>query len=209
MENNMDYNFYNEFRDMMNGRRGFNVTKGYRLMDLPLPSLNSFFKGTPKNKLALVRGIREEFFELLNNEEVQLLGKTELKKRQVLSDGSFWLDDNGKYMYNVVHVKRDSVAILSSRSIGLKRFKEENGVRREHKPSDGFTYVDYVEQNKSRRYIYTIPKDYVYKLKLCALILTPNKHRTFYKGYKLHFKMELIYICMLSLILIEIICLIE
>ena len=51
--------------------------------------------------------------------------------------------------------------------------------------SQGYRYVDYVETKAGRRYIYIVPKDFVYRLNMCALVITPNKRRTFFNGYKL------------------------
>lgn len=175
--------FYKEFRDMMNGRRS--LAHNYRLVDLPLPELEGMTIGEPKGKMALVKGIKEPFFDRLNGQEVQLVGRTQLQKRQVLSDGSFRTDKDGNFVTTQVPVPHDNVAILSSVSIGLKRFIEVDGVKREHKVTEGYRYVDYVEGKQGRRYIYIVPKQFVYRLSLCALILTPNKRRVFFKGCKL------------------------
>lgn len=175
--------FYKEFRDMMNGRRS--LSQGFKLVDLPLPELDTMINGVPKGQMALIRGIKEPFFERLNGEEVQLVGRTQLKKRQVLSDGTFRRDANGNYVCTHITVPHECVAILSKRSIGLKRYVEVNGIKREHKVSEGFRYVDYVGTREGRKYIYIVPKMYVYRLNMCALVLTPNKRRVYFQGCKL------------------------
>lgn len=167
---------------MMNTRRGITT---FNYVDIPLPELKTMLNGTPKGYMATVKGIKEPFFERLNGEEVQLVGRTTLKKRQVLSDGSFRKDSKENFVYTQIPVKHDCVAILSRRSVGLKRFVEVNGMKKEHKVSEGFRYVDYIETENGRKYIYIVPKTFVYRLSLCALVLTPNKHRVYYKGCKL------------------------
>lgn len=182
MQTNDDL-FFREFKDMMNGRKSLSRT--LNLVDLPLPSIKSMTAGVPKLHMALVKGVKEPFFDRLNTKEVQLIGRTQLKKRQVMSDGNFQRDKDGKYMYIQVPVPHGSVAILSTLSIGLRRYVGEGDKKRQHVVSDGFRYVDYVENNGTRKYIYIIPKEYVYRLNMCALIMTPNKRRSFYRGSKL------------------------
>lgn len=174
-----DMVFAKEFREMMYGRRS--MTSGFKVTDLPLPALDTLHRGVPKRKLALIKGIPEPFFDRLNGSEVELVGRTTLKKRQVLSDGTFRKDENGNYVTEPVTVSQDCVAVLSPISIGLRRYVDG----REHKVSKGYKYVDYVDLPSGRRYIYIVPRAYVYRLNLCALILTPNRRRVFFKGCKL------------------------
>jgi hypothetical protein len=171
--------FAKEFRDMMNGRRS--MAHSFKIMDLPLPRLDTMINGIPKGRIALVKGVTEMFFDRLNEQEVQLVGRTTLKKRQVLSDGSFRRDSSGNYVYDQIPVSHDCVAVVSKISIGLRRFVDG----REHKPSEGFKYVDYVDTSFGRKYIYILPRKHVYRLNMCALILTPNKRRVYFKGCKL------------------------
>lgn len=109
--------FAREFKSMMDGRRS--LTSGFKLSDLPLPVMDTMLQGVPKGRMALVRGIKELFFDRLNNQEVQLIGRTTLQKRQVLSDGSFRRDNNGQFVYDQISVSRNCIAILSSISIGI------------------------------------------------------------------------------------------
>lgn len=175
--------FYKEFRDMMNSRKASG--RSFNLVDVPLLEFKGMTTGTPKRHFALVRSIKEKFFERLNTTEVQLVGRTTLRKRQVMSNGEFRKDAEGRYEYVQITVPNTSVAILSRLSIGLKRFYEEDGRKIEHKVSKGFRYVDYTTIGGERHYIYIVPKEYVYRLNMCALVLTPNKRRTYYQGCKL------------------------
>lgn len=183
--------FNREFKDMMNSRKA-HIT-GFALSTIPLPDFKSvtpsnstFYTGAKTRKVALVKGVTEPFFERLNNTEVELVGRAKLYKRQVLSDGSFRKDNNNKYVADEVTVPHTSVAVLSPISIGLKRFKEDSrGSQIEHRPSEGYKYVDYVETKEGRKYIYIVPKQLVFRLTLVALMLTHHRHRNFYHGTKI------------------------
>lgn len=184
--------FNREFKEMMNSRKA-HVT-GFALNTIPLPDFKtlpqsskfSFYTGSKSRKVALIKGVTEPFFDRLTNTEVELVGRTKLYKRQVLSDGSFRKDANDSYVADEVTVPQSSVAVLSPISIGLKRVvKNERGVELEHRPSEGFRYVDYVETKEGRKYIYIIPRQYVYRLTLVALMITHNRHRNFYHGTRI------------------------
>lgn len=175
--------FASEFKAMMNGRKS--LQRNFNLVDLPLPALKTMSTGSPKGHMAVLKNIKEPFFERLNQVEVQLVGRTSLVKRQVLSDGTFRKNKEGHYEVTHITVPHTHVAVLAPISIGLTRFVEVKGKKVEHKVKDGFRYVDYTEHNGVRKYIYIIPREYAYRLELCALVITPNKRRIFYKGAKL------------------------
>lgn len=188
---NSDYVFYREFVEMMNGRRAC-MQQGFKYVDLPLPELSTMINGAPKRRQVFISNkennkITERFYEALNGTQAELVGKTTLLKRQFLSDGSFRKDANGNYVYSQIPVKHECVAILSPVNIGLKRFEfDKKGRKKDIKIDELYRYVDFVEgKDKKRRYIYIIPKKHVYNLNMTALIITPNKHRNFYKGSKI------------------------
>lgn len=178
-----DQVFAKEFKDMMNGRRS--ITGNFNITNIPIPFMPSLITNLGKGEICLVKGIKEQFFEKLNNSEVQLINKSVLMKRQVLSDGSFREDKEGNYVYIQVPIKQGFIAVHSNKSIKLKNRILVNGVERKHIPTEGYKYIDYFELNGERRYIYTIPKENVYPLSLCALVITPNKHKSFFKGCKI------------------------
>ncbi|MBT9146013.1 MAG: hypothetical protein DDT42_01892 [candidate division WS2 bacterium] len=175
----IDNVFQKEFRAMMEARRGrFGDSVSY--INLPLPT------ETASGGLSVVKvkGVVEPFFDRLNGLEVCLTGRMALKKRQALSDGTFRLDADGGFVYHHIAVKQDCVAVVSPVSIGLKRYTLKDGVKTEHIVSDDFKYVDFLDIPSGRQYIYILPKKNVFRLSMCALIVTPNKHRVFYKGLK-------------------------
>lgn len=183
MSSSIESNFKREFNQMMKQRHALTLrynTPPFSLHSLPAPKVS-----LPKSTVCLIKGIKERFFERLNNTEVQLIAKTVLPKRQVLSDGTFRRDAQGKYVTESVRVPSGGVAVLSGVSIGLRRFVEQNGVRQEWKPCKGFRYVDYIEQGGRRGYVYVLPKQYVYRLNLTALVISCNKQRTYYHGARL------------------------
>lgn len=186
---NSDYVFYREFVDMMNGRRLTN--QGFRYVDLPFPAFTSMINGAPKRKSVYISDNDENkitvpFFEALNGSTAELVGKTTLLKRQFLADGSFRKDKNGNFMYTQVPVKHECVAIMSPINIQLKRFEiDKKGKKQDIKIDDLYRYVDFIESPTGRKYIYIIPKKHCHRLNMTALIITPNKHRNYYKGAKL------------------------
>lgn len=173
-----DVILHREFKRMMAARKS--VAKSINILDLPVPPQFSDMQ-VPKRVIVSFRGIKEPFFDKLEGTMAELVGRTQLSKRKYLADGSFQKDTNGKFITTPVTVPQTSVAILSTVSIGLRR--EVNG--KVHKVSDGFKYVDYVETKVGRKYIYIVPRDFTYRLNLCALILTPNRRRMFLKGARI------------------------
>lgn len=180
---NFDSIFNREFRDMMNGRKSLN--KAFNLVELPIPELTTMRVGPLTRALVLIKGVKEPFFDRLNNLEVELIPRTTLQKRKVMSDGKFRKDNEGKFVCIQVPVPMNCVAILTNKSIGLKNFVVENGVKKRHKVSEGFKYVDYRETKEGRKYIYIVPKSFVYRLNASALVIALNPHKAYYKGCKL------------------------
>lgn len=131
-----------------------------------------------------VRGVVEPYFSKLNGKVVEKYTE-EVRKRQLTSTGEF-RKEKGKYVYDEVVVPINSMCIVSSVTIQLRNVIQEVGRPPvAYNPSEGFRYVDYIEDtNGGRRYIYIIPKDYLVPLDLCALVLTPNTHRDQYKGLR-------------------------
>lgn len=182
-----DEEFYSEFVQMMSGRRAyFGNAKAFRTMELPMPELNTMMSGgTLARGKALINGIREPYFRDLNKTEVDLLPRAVLKKRQFLSNGEIRRDAEGNIVYTQVPVPQGSVGVVSTKNIKLKPFIEVNGIKRAYNMAQGFKYVDYIDKDGKRYFVYIVPKKYVYEENLCALIMTPNTHRAFYKGYSL------------------------
>src|SRR5690606_33602873 len=89
--------FIREARKMMRERSA--VYGAFHNLNFPLPDLPTLYP-VPKYTMVLVKGVKEPFFDRLNGEEVFLLRRGSLKKRQVLSDGTFRVNEKGDYVYD-------------------------------------------------------------------------------------------------------------
>lgn len=181
---NADKLFIKEFKTMLDQRsRESGAFEKFRIHNLPVPT--TVKKPNIKIVNVFINEISEEYFERLNGSTAQLIPNTvALTKRKTLPDGTFKKSD-GSFVYQNIPVPRDCVAIASPVMIGIKKFAVKNGVRVEHKPSAGFMYVDFVDSSAGRRYIYILPKRYVFRYNLCCLALSEYKPKNYYKGCKL------------------------
>lgn len=167
---------YAEFKRMLFDRRA--VSQNVPLASLPIPSEVKMSSSQLKRRSVTFKNIREPFFDALNKTNAFLMGRSQLQKRSYLSDGTFQKDANGKEVSTPVPVPQGSLAIVSP--INIKLPNVVNGHR--HTPSQGFFYVDFKETPNGRLYIYIIPRDYIYELNLCSLVISTNRKRVFYKG---------------------------
>lgn len=183
---NFETVFAKEFTQMMNQRRAQNT--GFSIKDIPCPDLKlidakDFVTG---GKLAYIKDIQEPFFSDLNESTAEIVKGRTFKKRVSYYDETgkvkFREDKNGGIMQIDVPVSSGFVAIYSSVNIHLPNKLEKNGEKRIYRPKDGYKFVDYVDTEKGRKYLYLVPIENVYPLELCALVISLNKHRAYYKG---------------------------
>ena len=183
---NFETVFAKEFTQMMNQRREQNA--GLSIKDLPCPDLKliaakDFITG---GKLAYIKDIQEPFFSDLNETAAEIVKGRTFKKRVSYYDETgkvkFREDKNGGTMQIDVPVSSGFVAVYSSVNIHLPNKLERNGEKRIYRPKDGYKFVDYVDTEKGRKYLYLVPIENVYPLELCALVISLNKHRAYYKG---------------------------
>ena len=180
--------FSREFSEMMNERRSQNT--GFSIKDIPCPDLGLI---TAKDyvaggKLAFVQGIEEPFFKDLNETNVEIVKGRVFKKRMAYFDDTgktrFRTENNGEGMTTDVYVDKGFVAVYSPINIHLPNKIDVNGEKKNYKATQGFKYVDFVDSDKGRRYMYLIPMKYVYPMELCGLVISLNKHRAYFKGCK-------------------------
>lgn len=180
--------FAKEFNEMMNQRRAEN--SGFSIKDIPCPDLgligaDDYVVG---GKLAYVQGISEPFFESLNSNTVEIVKGRTFNKRMSFKDTDgtvkFRNAKNGENMTSEVYVDTGFVAVYSSVNIHLPNRVERDGVKKKYIPTEGFKYVDFVDTPKGRKFMYIIPMECVYPMELCALVISLNKHRAYYKGCK-------------------------
>lgn len=171
----LDEIFYNEFNSSML------VRKANTLFDMNLPIDTSIITPIPARNQAVVKGICEEFYSKLNfntenKEVVSLVGKQQLKRKIFMPDGKPRLEEDGKIRREVVPVPLGCAGVVSAIKIGVpKAFK----------PKEQLEYVDFIKaQDSEVKYIYIVPKKYLYKVNLCALVMSYNKLRSYYTMVK-------------------------
>ena len=174
--------FVSEFKQMMIDRYNmYGSDKRFLINNLPLPHIPSL--QIDKENGAYVKGITESYFNKLNKTVVNI-EKRQAWTKKVYDQYGKTLIENGKPVVKSVTIPMDSVVISSTVNIELPNAKIVGVSKKKYVPSDGFMYIDFEVKNGVKLFYYAIPKRYVYKLNLCALILTKNTHRRAYKGYK-------------------------
>lgn len=180
--------FAKEFSNMMNDRKSVNT--GFSIKDIPCPDLglitaDDYVAG---GKLAFVKGIDEPFFSDLNNTNVEVVKGRSFKKRLSYFDENgktqFRKEKDGQGMTTEITVEKGFVAVYSSINIHLPNKVEVNGEKKNYNPTKGYRFVDFMDTDKGRKYLYLIPMQYVYPMELCGLVISLNKHRAYYKGCK-------------------------
>lgn len=176
MTYSMDAIFVKEFDAMV---RELAVTHRADLFSLPVPSSFSLSKMDTSYDQVYLKGIEEQYYDGLNNTVAYLLSRPNLVRRKFNSNGDYVKDKNGNYFTEDVTVPQDCVAILSRKRLGVPlRFKSQLG----------FQYVDlYInEESHEMFYIYIVPRQFAYKLNLCALCLSLEKPRRLYGGCQVY-----------------------
>lgn len=153
-------------------KREFNQTRNNLKGRVSIFDLGLKPTALPKQDLYTVKGIELEHYSNLNDTNVMLVPRgVELKQRLMKAKGEkgFRTDREGNVRTVTVAVPKGSVAVISTKAIGVPySFR-----------SDGFSYVDYMEVGKSRKYIYIIPSIYLYKVNLNALALSTKKMKAY------------------------------
>lgn len=129
-------------------------------------------KSLPKNDFYSVKGIEVEYYNKLNDSNVMIVPRGfELRRRllKAKDEGGFRTDKQGNVRTVEVSVPKGSIAVMSPMPLGLPfSFKAE-----------GYDYVDYIEMEGKRRYIYILPTSVLYKVNFNALALSTKKMKCF------------------------------
>lgn len=188
--------FLREFNTMMNERKSRNTS--FAITDIPCPDMRTISKDiilkdsyVLGGKKAIVKGIVEPGYSQLNKTEVEVVSGRTFKKRLFLKkeDGTvgFRLNSDGSVVTKEVNLAKGFVAVYSPINLKLNN-------RERH--TFGYEYIDFVEYTKKgyvpgqinsrnkRMYLYAIPMECVYVEDLCALVISLNKHKAYYKGVK-------------------------
>lgn len=175
--------FMQEFRQMMSDRYNmyctdsrFDVTKIF-VPDIPTLKTN-IVNGV------LIKGVQEPYFEKLNKTVANIEKRRAWSKREYDQYGNIRYVD-GNPVTRDIAIPMGSVVISSKTQISLPNSKVIGATKRKYLPSVGFLYIDYVIKDGQKLFYYAVPKCYVYKLNLCALVLTKNMHKRAYRGYKI------------------------
>ena len=171
--------FMQEFRQMMIDRYNmYGTDPRFLINNLPLPHIPSLKAGVNG---AFIKGIREPYFDKLNK-SVVTIEKRQAWSKKVYDQYGKVLCTNGKITVKECPIPQGSIVVSSTVNIQLPNTKCIGVTKQKYVPSDGFLYVDFEEKNGARLYYYAVPKQFVYKLNLCALILTKNSYRR-HTGY--------------------------
>lgn len=172
MTYNMDTLFVKEFDTMVRELAAVNTVN---LQSLPVPNSFSMSKMDATYNRVILRGIDEEYYSQLNGTVAFLLSKPNLVRRKFNANGDFVKKKDGSLFTESVTLPQNCIAVLSRKRLGVPlSFKSQVG----------FDYVDfYVDEDKRNLwYIYIVPRQYAYKLNLCALCASLDRPRRHYGG---------------------------
>lgn len=166
----LDTMFLREFRETMRYRKANTVMT---LSDIPIPE--GLQSNLPKRKIAIARGITDEKYKVLNFDKtdktkLSLVGRKKIEQTIYTSDGKPRVDSDGNIKTKDYTVPRDSLAVISELPISSL-----------YKSKEGFEFIDRVEMSSGRRkFMYLVPKRYLYEINMCALVVRLDKLRNSY-----------------------------
>lgn len=180
--------FKQEFTQMVKERIHLNPwcnDSRFDILNLPIPNgLNN----TELSEGAYIRGIQEPYFSSLNKTVVKVEKRQVWTKKEYDQHGNILTDVNGKPVVKEITIPRDSVVVSSKKNIKLPNVKVVGVSKVKYVPAEGYKYIDF-EKKKDGTVIfyYAVPKTFVYKLNLCALVISKNSRgrQSHYKGYRI------------------------
>lgn len=142
-----------------------------------LPNTYGVLEETEAIDYCLIKGVTAPYFEKLNKSVVILQPRISYTKRITGNDGKFIEDTQGTPMTRDIDIPKGSRVVSSPISIHLQNYVvKENGRREFTDLPDGFGYIDYVEMpNKTRKFLYYIPREYIYPVQLNALVFSQSR----------------------------------
>lgn len=148
-----------------------------------------------KRDIVHIRGISEEYYDKLNETKAEIWTGDILRRKFGIVDVHTkeigFLKDKKTGEVIIEKLSRGgSVAILSHESINVPYYVTKGKQHIKYTPKEeGFDYIDYIEEEGIRKYLYLIPKSYCYKCRQTALVLAENKGSfNFYYGRRLPFR---------------------
>ena len=180
--------FKQEFSQMIKERIHLNPwcnDPRFDIVNLPVPT---GLCNTELSEGAYIRGIQEPYFSSLNKTIVKIEKRQAWTKKEYDQHGNILTDTNGKPVVKEITIPRDSVVVSSKKNIKLPNVKVVGVSKVKYVPSEGYKYIDF-EKRKDGTIIfyYAVPKTFVYKLNLCALVISKNSRgrQSHYKGYRI------------------------
>lgn len=149
---------------------------GYKnIYKIPIPDEceNWEVSGT---ELYAVKGITNEEFSELNKKIVRKLSSDYVAKRRKIDKAtrSYAKDEDGNYIYEDFTVPSGSMVVLSNECLGLSFTTYKKKVSK-----DGYGYVDVVNKDGNKEYMYVLPKSVLYKVNQTALALSVKNMKNF------------------------------
>lgn len=131
-----------------------------------------------------LQNITEPYFKELNKSLCILQPRISYQKRVTGSDKQFVTNANGEVVMRDIDIPNGSRVIMSHKNIHLpNKITTDSGRTQRVFVSDGFGYIDYVDTPEGRRYLYYIPREYIYPVNNTALVLTTSRlHSKYYWG---------------------------
>lgn len=187
MSRNIDEEFIKEFRELVKTLQNTNLNMTIQNLPLPANMGKEVFLEGLKNVTA--KDITEDDFSKLNGTRMFLTGKRKLEKRLYNADGTFRTDKNRNYEIDYISVPHNAVAVYSQTNIALKNTTINRvGKKVKRELPEGFKYVDFVETELGRFYIYILPRKNLFILNTLSLVLSDRKRKMFFKGVSMVMK---------------------
>ena len=196
--------FAAEFSVMMTYRKnnGGATNPAYSIPNIQVPKLPTLIKTKERSLYAKVLNISELYYDKLNEQLVEVIKDRIIKYRKPLNDGSYQKDEDGKVKLFDYHVDADSFVVKTTVNIRKSNYVrnsngefelDRSGKKIRYTESKGFGYIDYEDVDGVRYFLYSVPKKYLYKANMTALVLSSHAHPSSYYGYKLAFVNGLYY----------------
>lgn len=167
------------------------------IRNMPMLNMPTLIQGGAKQLYATVLHIKEPYYNRLNDALVIVLRDRTFGVRKALNNGEFIKDEKGKAKLFDYKVDGDSFIVKTRINIHKSNYVlDENGKPKltahgekiRYSESTGFAYLDYVDEEGTRYYFYSVPKKYLFKANMTALVLAVHPHPNSYYMYKIAFR---------------------
>ena len=123
-----------------------------------------------KTDIIEIKNVTDPYFKRLNNTKAKLI-KSRVFKRKLDATGDFETHPDGSYVFYDATIPVGSACILSTINLDLP-FR--------YNYPKGFSFIDASFNKNNPGFLYTIPKEYLYKKPAVALALSRKKMDSYY-----------------------------